>query len=104
MTTKQTALESATVKRCLSWLNDQPETLARKVHGSVYAIKGEPDIDACARGVCLKIEVKRPGEKPTKIQEHRLREWANAGAIVAVVHSLEELQDLTDATGIYEVK
>jgi len=42
------------------------------------------------------IEVKRPGEKPTKLQEHTLRKWAEAGAVAVWVESLEEVKQLIE--------
>ena len=38
-------------------------------------VAGEPDIDACLRGRSLQLEVKRPGERATPLQEKRLAEW-----------------------------
>lgn len=52
---------------------------------------GWPDIIACWHGRFLGIEVKRPGEKPSAEQRRVHEELAAAGAIVLVVHSVEEL-------------
>lgn len=65
-----------------------------KHHGSGYTRAGEPDIIGCHRGVAFAIEVKQPGEMPTKIQAQRLKEWAKAGAIVGVAHSVEEASQI----------
>ena len=56
----------------------------RKVHGTVYSTKGEPDLDICYNGRSVKIEVKVPGARPTKIQEARMAEWEASGAYVGV--------------------
>ena len=40
------------------------------------------------------IEVKRPGEKPTKLQEHTLRKWAEAGAVTLVAESIDDVRRL----------
>jgi Holliday junction resolvase len=36
-----------------------------------YGKRGVPDIIACSRGMFIAIEVKRPGKKPTPVQELR---------------------------------
>ena len=42
---------------------------------------GVPDIICCYRTVFIAIEVKRPGKKPTPIQERRMEEVRKAGGI-----------------------
>ena len=70
---------------CPSW--------ARKVHGSIYADAGEPDIDAVIAGVPLKLEAKVPGRDATPAQAASLRRWERAGAVVGVVHDVGELEE-----------
>ena len=82
--------ESTITTAILKWLNAQEGCEAIKLHISGLQRAGDPDIVACWRGRALMIEVKMPGKKPTPLQEHRLAAWAAAGAIVGVVHSLEE--------------
>ena len=53
---------------------------------------GWPDIVACWRGRFLGIEIKRPGEEPEPEQLRAHAELAAAGALILVVHSLEELE------------
>ncbi len=63
-----------------------------KMHGSRYMLRGLPDIHCCAAGRCMWLEVKRPGEVPTRLQliiHERLRA---AGCNVHVVRSLEEVK------------
>lgn len=91
--------ESAIVERILRWLNSLPECYAHKTHGGMFGKAGKPDITGCFRGWRFEIEVKRPGNRPTKLQERELARWAAAGAHVAVVHSLEELQAYFRAWG-----
>ena len=43
--------------------------------------EGEPDLVGCVNGVCVVCETKQPGERPTKLQYARLRQWAQAGAV-----------------------
>lgn len=53
---------------------------------------GWPDIIACWRGHFLGIEVKRPGEQPSEEQQRVHEELAAAGAIILIVHSIEDLE------------
>lgn len=52
-------------------------------------IAGWPDVYAVRDGVPHHLEVKMPGGRPTKIQLHRMEELSAAGAVVAVVDSVE---------------
>ena len=89
--------EGAIVKAILRYLNSLPGCLARKRWGGGMGVAGEPDIDACLRGRSLQLEVKRPGEKATPLQLKRLEQWRQAGALTAVVTSVEEVKTLLGA-------
>lgn len=58
-----------------------------KTHGSSYAVRGTPDVLAIKDGKASWMEVKRPGEHPTRAQEHVMRQLAAAGCRVTVVYS-----------------
>ena len=88
--------ERAIVKAILAYLNGLPGCLARKRWGGGMGVAGDPDIDACIRGRSVQLEVKRPGEKPTALQVKRLDEWKQAGAMVGVVHSVDDVRALLD--------
>ena len=88
------ASEKPIVDRILKYLNDLPSCRAIKYHGSAYTRTGEPDIHGCYRGVALKLEVKQPGEEPTRIQVKTLEKWAAAGAITGVVRSVDDVESL----------
>jgi hypothetical protein len=88
--------ERAIVKAILSYLNSLSGCLARKRWGGGMGVAGDPDIDACIRGRSVQLEVKRPGEKPTALQEKRIEEWTQAGAIAGVVHSVADVRNLLD--------
>jgi len=78
-----------------------------KTHGSPWTRKGRPDLMVIVpafsqlltavtadklKGVvklCF-LEVKQPGELPTLLQQHRIKELREAGAIAEVVTSWEE--------------
>lgn len=61
-----------------------------KFHGNAYTMSGVPDVLMVKGGRAFWLECKRPGEEPTKIQLHRMRELAAAGCPVAVVTSAAE--------------
>ena len=63
---------------------------AAKMHGNAFMVRGLPDVLVVKHGRAAWMECKRPGEDPTKIQEHRLRELARAGCPVAVIRSADE--------------
>lgn len=87
-------LESTIVASIMRWLKKQPGVKAEKTHGGMYGRAGKPDISGCVNGRRFEIEVKRPGNKPTKLQLKELREWSEAGAITGVAYSLEDVKEL----------
>ncbi len=70
---------------------------------------GEPDRIGCFRSRCSQcgaaiavpfaIEVKRPGEDATPLQQNRLYEWSQAGARAWVAHSVEEAEVILGQQG-----
>lgn len=86
--------ESTLKKNVLDYLNSLPGCKAIKIHGNAYTEAGTPDIAGCMMGRAFWIELKVPGEEPTAIQRKRLQEWAEAGAIVGVVTSVEEVSEM----------
>ena len=71
--------------------------------GSIKQRGGEPDISgeypsgALGAWVHLKLEVKRPGERPTRRQLYRLGWYHRAGYVAGVVTSVADLQKLLKA-------
>jgi len=59
--------------------------------------RGEPDLDVVVCGHSLKIELKAGNNKATPIQEHRLSQWAKAGATVGVIRTVNELDAVVQA-------
>ena len=88
-----TASEKAVVNSIKRYLDKLPECYVIKTHGSVY-VAGQPDLLGCYKGRMFALEVKRPGGKPTKLQQAVLKKWEAAGAIAAVVTSVEEVKEL----------
>lgn len=90
--TNKPPLESSITNKILKWLNQQPSCYAEKTHGGRWGRAGKPDITGCYRGRRFELEVKRPGAKPTKLQLAALKQWEKAGAITAVITTLEEVE------------
>jgi len=63
---------------------------AGKLHGNAFGIAGMPDVMAIRNGRVAFMEVKVPGEEPTRVQYHRMRQLAEAGAAVTWVTSAGE--------------
>ena len=69
-----------------------------KHHGSMYSEAGTADI-LCAlppKGKYLAIEVKLPDKKPTKLQLLWLGKYKEVGAIVGVVTSIKDVDNLLE--------
>lgn len=66
---------------------------AEKVKGDSSA-SGRPDINACYKGRCLRIEVKTPDNRNTtsKKQDINLKRWTHAGAICMTVYSRDAVK------------
>ena len=60
----------------------------------MFGRKGTPDIFGSYLGFMFVMEVKRPGQKPTELQLHELKEWALARAKARVVCSLEDAKNV----------
>lgn len=69
------------LKKIKALTNEGYHVKVRKRHGGPFGTSGEPDIEGCINGVCIQIECKAPGNKPTELQVRRLKEWSDAGAV-----------------------
>jgi len=81
---------------------DQAKTMGwwvMKTHGTTYSLRGIPDVLVIKEGKAAWMEVKRPGETPTKAQEHRMRELAKARCPVCVVCSAQDARHFLEAIG-----
>jgi hypothetical protein len=90
--------ESALVAEILRALRALPGVMVRKRHGSAWGVAGDPDLYGSIHGRHFEIEVKRPGERPTALQQARLKQWAATGALAGVARSVEEALDIVGAT------
>jgi Holliday junction resolvase len=59
--------------------------------------RGVPDRIFIYEGVVLFMEIKRPGEEPTKLQHHELLQLQNVGAAAAWVDSVARGKEILDA-------
>lgn len=59
----------------------------------IYAQAGVPDIIACIKGRFVAIEVKRPGQKPTPIQEAFLASIAKKGGVAFWADNLDKVKN-----------
>ena len=82
--------ESTIVSAIMQALKYVPGLVVRKRWGTTMAVAGDPDLTGCYCGRHFELEVKAPDGRLSRIQEVRLKEWRQAGAMVAVVHSPEE--------------
>lgn len=92
--------ESALIKAILAMVKARRQAGARikavKIHGSQYSEAGTPDIFICADGRLFALEAKVGKGKTTPIQDRRLQEWRDAGAVVGVVRSVGDVERLLD--------
>lgn len=79
----------------LKYLNSLPNCIAENVSGNADQA-GRSDINGCYNGKCFKIELKDPstGYKPSKRQILYLKKWENAGALVGIAYSIEDVQEI----------
>jgi hypothetical protein len=82
--------ESALVHTIIRALRNVPGLVVRKRHGTAWGFAGDPDLTGCYQGRHFELEVKTPAGSLTRLQEARLAEWSRAGAITAVVCSVED--------------
>lgn len=80
----------------LAYLNKLEYCRAYNLHGSIWTGSGRPDIIGSYRGVCFVIELKRPGQLPSKIQEHELCKWRQTGAIAWYATDLDMVKDMIE--------
>jgi len=92
------------IKQIKNWLESKG-VLVWKFHGSVYGIKGFPDLFGILPGVYgssqfngggrfLAIEVKLPGKKPTVLQMTILKRISKHGGFAFWTDSLEKVKQL----------
>lgn len=63
-----------------------------KIHGNQYQMAGIPDVLCLRDGRAYWIEFKRPGEQPTKLQVHRMKQLEEAGCPTTVACSVGDVR------------
>jgi len=86
--------EKNIVKPIVEYLNSLPNCKAIKLHGSVYTIRGTPDVICCYRGHTILIEAKTPDGSRSESQKYQMELWQEADATVAVCRSVKEVKSL----------
>lgn len=93
-------LEKEVVKSILNYIKDLQKKgvpiYASKTHGGAFGNAGQPDVFCCYRGKMFVFEVKRPGKENTVTPRQRkmLRNWADAGAVVGIVTSKDQVSEV----------
>ena len=87
-------LEKSIADEILRYLNSLPCCHAEKIHRGTYDLRGTPDILGALNGRALALEVKRPGNDATPLQQYVMGKWAQAGAITGVVRSVDDVRAL----------
>lgn len=90
--------ESEIVKHVLTFINSHIDCYGYKVHGDSFTVN-QPDIVGSWRGRALAVEVKKTGENARFGQSVILNRWGRTGALIGVVHSLEEFKILVGDNG-----
>ncbi|HOQ47251.1 MAG TPA: VRR-NUC domain-containing protein [Bryobacteraceae bacterium] len=96
---KNRCRESALVAEILCALRALPGVIVRKRHGSAWGVAGDPDLYGSIQGRHFEIEVKRPGDRLTALQEARMKQWAATGALAGVARSVEDALHIVGADG-----
>jgi hypothetical protein len=63
-----------------------------KIHGNQYQMAGIPDVLCIRDGRAHWIEFKRPGEEPTRLQVHRMRQLEGVGCRTTVACSVSDVR------------
>lgn len=87
-------LESNITKSILKYLRGLDGCFAWKEHGGMYGTAGIPDVICCYQGRFLAFEVKRPGNKPTAIQQVTIDKMRQAGGKVYIVNSVKDVRGI----------
>lgn len=94
--------ESKLVGKIVAAINELDGCKAQKIHGSPW---GKPlvDILVCKKGRLGLLEAKvDPKAGPTPRQAATLRSWANSGAFVGCVHSVDEALEIVRQAELYK--
>lgn len=66
-----------------------------KVHVGAFGKRGTPDVLCCYKGRFVAFELKRTAkDKPTDIQQRRIKQIKRAGGIALAISSIEEIEEV----------
>lgn len=82
--------ESGIQGRTVALLSRFRRVVVRVKHGTAFAVVGDPDIYGVVEGRGFAFEIKNEDGQLTKIQQRRLREFQEAGAIVGAIREPED--------------
>jgi hypothetical protein len=85
-------LEAVIQKEILQYLRNLPLCVPFKIIAANE--RGVPDIICCLNSRFVGFEVKRPGAKPTRIQDAQRERIAAAGGVVYVVTSMADTRNI----------
>lgn len=88
--------EARITKKIREFLSAHPRSFFFKIHGSAAMMAGLPDLIGCLEGKFVGVEVKQPGQKPSKIQNLVHGRIRAAGGVVIVATSLDDVQHLVN--------
>lgn len=92
--------ETVIHEKIIDWIHANcPNSKVMKRHGSPMGERGNPDVTGCIQGHHIEIEVKKRGGAVDPLQAKRLREWADAGAIVGVAETVGDVSDILRGSG-----
>lgn len=86
--------EAAIVRKIMLYLADRGGFVWKQQAGPRAPMAGLPDVFYLEAGTLYAIEVKRPGERPTPIQERRILELRKSGAVAIVACSVDDVRGL----------
>ncbi len=89
--------ETDLTKRILKWLRGNGFWAVKRHAGKFATRVGLPDIDALKDGQSFDFEVKVPGNKPTKIQQHEIFKLRKFGSIAGVVWSVDDVAAVSES-------
>lgn len=84
--------EATIQKAILRWLRTRPQSFTVKLAAGPYSVPGLPDILHVEKGRPFFLEVKRPDGRATPLQVAMIEQLVRAGAVAAVVRSVEDAQ------------
>jgi hypothetical protein len=89
-------LQAAVIRKFKKLRAADPRFAFRKRHGTVMGLTGDPDFYGLWAGRHWELELKAPGEKLSRLQEARGREWLQAGAVMGVAWTASEVDEFIE--------